>query len=79
MGFGLTIAGLRAVAAVVGLTTGVLHALVAMDMPGPGTVFHSFTEAVNAMFVAGINGPVEVVVVGGGFGGQLAAARRSWQ
>ena len=24
-----------------GLTTGLLHALVAMDMPGPGTVFHS--------------------------------------
>ncbi len=26
-----------------GLTTGVLHALVAMDMPGPGTVFLSQT------------------------------------
>jgi acyl dehydratase len=24
-----------------GLTTGILHALVAMDMPGPGTVFLS--------------------------------------
>jgi hypothetical protein len=31
---------------------------------GPG-VFHSFTEAVNALFVNGVNGPVEILVVPG--------------
>jgi hypothetical protein len=36
-----------------------------VDPAGPTGVFHSFTEAVNAMFVAGINGPVELLVAPG--------------
>ena len=33
-----------------GLTTGLLHALVAMDMPGPGTVFLSQNWKFTALF-----------------------------
>ncbi|MCG8607816.1 acyl dehydratase [bacterium] len=36
-----------------GLTTGLLHALVAMDMPGPGTVFLSQNWKFTAPFFIG--------------------------
>lgn len=36
-----------------------------IDPNGPAGTFHSFTEAVNALFVAGVNGPVDLVVAPG--------------
>lgn len=36
-----------------------------VDPNGPAGVFHTFTEIVNAMFVGGINGPVDIVVMPG--------------
>ena len=38
-----------------------------IDPAGPSTVFHNFTEAVNAMFVSGINGPCEFLVAAGSY------------
>ena len=48
-----------------GLTTGILHALVAMDMPGPGTVFLSQNwKFVAPVFIGDtITGEVEVLHV----------------
>ncbi len=48
-----------------GLTTGLLHALVAMDMPGPGTVFLSQNWKFTAPVFIGdtISAEVEVVSV----------------
>jgi acyl dehydratase len=48
-----------------GLTTGILHALVAMDMPGPGTVFLSQNWKFTAPVYIGdtIKGEVEIVSV----------------
>ncbi|MFY9344004.1 MAG: hypothetical protein WAT39_16055, partial [Planctomycetota bacterium] len=57
--------------AVLGLVAATLPAQMSgsflIDPNGGPTVFHSFTEAVNAMFVAGINGPCEFVVVPGAY------------
>jgi len=36
-----------------------------IDPNGPSGVFHSFTEAVNALFVAGVNGPCDFLVAAG--------------
>lgn len=48
-----------------GLTTGLLHALVAMDMPGPGTVFLSQNWRFSAPVFIGdtITADVEVLTV----------------
>jgi acyl dehydratase len=48
-----------------GLTTGLLHALVAMDMPGPGTVFLSQNWKFNAPVYIGdtITAEAEVISV----------------
>jgi len=48
-----------------GLTTGILHALVAMDMPGPGTVFLSQNWKFTAPVYVGdtITGEAEVLEV----------------
>src|SRR6478752_6328097 len=46
-----------------GLTTGLLHALVAMDLPGPGTVFMSNEWTFTAPVFVGDTIAAEVVVV----------------
>lgn len=46
-----------------GLTTGLLHALVAMDMPGPGTVFLSQNWKFTAPVFIGDSITAEVVVL----------------
>jgi len=63
-----------------GLTTGLLHALVAMDLPGPGTVFLSQNWKFTAPVFIGdtITAEVEVAVKVWREGGETVLEGEAW-